>query len=398
MIRDRYWILSSLGSGGMGVTYRAWDVHQGSPVVVKMPREELRGNAATVRRFVQELHAMLALKHPHIVPITDYGEEGDTPFVVMRFLPGGSLTDYRKRDGDGFVPMLPATLHCWLPGIAAALDFIHSRGIVHCDVKPPNIFFDAFLQAFLGDFGIVRPIAGSQGLLHEGDRDVDGRPIGTIEYMAPENFPKPTFTGRMDQYSLAVSVYEVLSGRKPFTGTNNKEVIEQHRRARLPPIDRVALAIPDSLWSALERAVSKRPEERFATCQEFAAAALVDVWPPPPDPRTARLLCPKCKTIIRLDASTAGQSGKCPRCKSGMGIAEDLSNVWLDTEKRGAADAEPRQQAGRLRRPKDIEWELPPKRAWPPPWIPLDPRAFTAALVACGLAAAALVAWLLLGR
>jgi serine/threonine protein kinase len=334
ILRDRYWILSKLGQGGMGVTYRVWDLHQRIPAVVKMPREELRGDATTIRRFVHELHAMLALKHPHIVPITDYGDDGDTPFVVMRYLPGGSLADHRMRDTSGaFLPSPPKTLRCWLEGIASALDFIHGRGVLHRDIKPANIFFDASLQALLGDFGLAKAVDGQHDVLRDRGLTAEHHAIGTAEYMAPEHVTRPaSLSAYADQYSLGVTVYEILSGRKPFTGGSGNIFVE-HATLPLPQLNRAALKIPDTLWMALERALAKQPEDRFPDCRAFASAALRDVPPLRLDPSIARFLCPQCASMIRLNASAAGKSGRCPKCRAAMEVASDLSSMWLSTEK-----------------------------------------------------------------
>lgn len=334
ILRDRYWILSKLGQGGMGVTYRVWDVHQRIPAVVKMPREELRGDATTIRRFVHELHAMLALKHPHIVPITDYGDDGDTPFVVMRYLPGGSLADHRISDSSGgFLPSPPKTLRCWLEGIASALDFIHGRGVLHRDIKPANIFFDASLHAVLGDFGLAKAVDGQHDVLRDRGLTAEHHAIGTAEYMAPEHVTRPaSLSAYADQYSLGVTVYEIISGRKPFTGGSGNIFVE-HATLPLPQLDRSGLGIPDTLWMALERALAKQPEDRFPNCRAFASAALRDVPPLRIDPSIARFLCPQCAAIIRLPASAAGKSGKCPKCRAAMEVASDLSSMWLNAEK-----------------------------------------------------------------
>lgn len=318
----------------MGVTYRVWDVHQRIPAVVKMPREELRGDATIIRRFVHELHAMLALKHPHIVPITDYGDDGDTPFVVMRYLPGGSLADHRLRDTSGaFLPSPPKTLRCWLEGIASALDFIHERGVLHRDIKPANIFFDASLHALLGDFGLAKAVDGQHDVLRDRGLTAEHHAIGTAEYMAPEHVTRPdSLSAYADQYSLGVTVYEMVSGRKPFTGGSGNIFVE-HATLPLPQLNRSALRIPDTLWMALERALAKRPEDRFPNCHAFASAALRDVPALRIDPSIARFLCPQCASIIRLNTSAAGKSGKCPKCRAAMEVAGDLSSMWLNAEK-----------------------------------------------------------------
>ena len=121
IFRDRYWVLAKLGEGGMGITYRVWDSLQRQPAVIKVPK--IGGSPDIARRFVQELHAMLALKHEHIVPITDYGDE---------------------------------------------LDFMHGHGVLHRDVKPANVFLDATLKPFLGDFGIAKS-ADDSGRMLRGD-------------------------------------------------------------------------------------------------------------------------------------------------------------------------------------------------------------------------------------
>ena len=333
LIHDRYWILSTLGAGGMGITYRVWDSEQRIPAVVKEPRAHARSEEESRRRFVQELHAMLALKHEHIVPITDYGDDGETPFVVMRFLPGGSLADYRRHDASGAGQPTPApVLHCWLPGIAAALDFVHGSGVLHRDVKPDNIFFDAFLKAFLGDFGIAKA-AGDSGRLLRGDQLTgEMTAIGTAAYMAPEQFLQgEPVTARSDQYALAVTVYEMLSGHLPFTG-DPAQVAVAHVKLPPPPLDPTALGIPASVSAAVCRGLAKNPRDRFASCGDFARAVLADVPPLRLDPDTARFLCPKCGTIIRLARSRAGDAGRCAKCRAVLEIAADLSALWLRDE------------------------------------------------------------------
>ena len=124
-VHGRYRLIAELGVGGMGVTYRAWDTATGIPVVVKMPRRDVRHDSAAMQRFAREIEAMLATPLESVVPITDHGDDNGCPFVAMRFLPGGSLADYRRRDEAGHpIRNPPGMLHFWLPGVAAALDHI----------------------------------------------------------------------------------------------------------------------------------------------------------------------------------------------------------------------------------------------------------------------------------
>ncbi|MFM1995638.1 MAG: hypothetical protein RLZZ111_25 [Planctomycetota bacterium] len=336
IFRDRYWVLAKLGEGGMGITYRVWDSLQRTPAVIKIPK--LGASPDTARRFVQELHAMLALKHPHIVPITDYGDEGELPFVVMRFLPGGSLAHYNRRGDTNRNP--PSLLHGWLPGIASALDFMHDRGVLHRDVKPANIFFDASLKPFLGDFGIAKSTDDSSRMLRGDDLTAQNTAIGTASYMAPEQFTRATgVTGRADQYALAVTVYEMLAGSKPFRG-DRADIVVEHATMPVPPLDTSALGIATSTWHAIERGLAKNPQDRFATCGDFTRAVLQDLPPLRLDPETCRFLCPKCSTIIKLSRSRAGTAGRCRRCQAALEVAVDLSALWLKDEEQQPSAAD----------------------------------------------------------
>ena len=336
IFRDRYWVLSKLGEGGMGITYRVWDSLQRNPAVIKVPK--IGGSPDTARRFVQELHAMLALKHEHIVPITDYGDEGDLPFVVMRFLPGGSLAHYNRPSDPRRNP--PSLLHCWLPGIAAALDFMHGHGVLHRDVKPANVFLDGALKPFLGDFGIAKSADDSGRMLRGDDVTAQNVAIGTASYMAPEQFTRAaTVTGRADQYSLAITAYEMVAGVKPFRG-ERADIVVEHATMPVPPLDASALGIPTSTWRAIERGLAKRPQDRFATCTDFAREVLRDLQPLRLDPNACRFLCPKCSAIIKLDRSRAGTEGRCLRCRAVLEVADDLSALWLQEEEQLPAGGE----------------------------------------------------------
>jgi hypothetical protein len=340
LFAGRYRLIAILKRGGMGVTYRAWDTRLRMPVVIKMPNESSRSDGGAMRRFAREIEAMLLLEHDHIVPIGNHGDEHGCPFVAMPFLPGGSLADMRRRDKNGNVqPQVPGTLPLWLPSIASALDFIHGSGLLHRDVKPGNIFFDGFWNAFLGDFGIAKVVDDSGGVPKGEMLTATMATIGTPEYMAPELFrPKAVPDSRSDQYSLAVTVYEMLAGEKPFTGSVAHIVIE-HCTMPVPPLAARTQGLPASLCAAVEKALAKRPEDRFKTCGEFASAALRDVLPSPREPNMARLLCPSCSTILRMPTSAGGKVGRCPNCKAEMRIAKDLSALWLGGEEDGTSAA-----------------------------------------------------------
>lgn len=337
-IQGRYRLVARLGLGGMGVTYRAWDIRQGVPVVIKMPRQDVRNADEIRQRFTREVRAMLALSHEHIVPITDHGEDEGCPFVAMRFLSGGSLAEYRGKDEFGEpTPLSPSTLHFWLPGIANALDFMHANGVLHRDVKPGNIFLDGFLRPFLGDFGLAKIVDAPAGLSHDQTLTGARALVGTLEYMAPE-FSKPgaVLDGRVDQYALAVTVYEMLAGRKPFRG-EVANIIVEHASKPPPPLRDLCPDVPQRLADAVHRGLAKKPTDRFATCAAFAAAVLAEAPLLKIDPSRARLLCPKCRAILRVTTSTAGKRGSCPRCRSSIVVAGDLGSLWLSGEDTSSA-------------------------------------------------------------
>src|SRR5947207_2837574 len=158
----RYLISAKLGEGGMGVVYRAQDRNLDSDVVIKVPRRTMLDDPEFAHRFAREIRSLVRLSHPGIVKVTDVGECDGRPFAVMQYLTGGSLEDRQEITSDGRrVALEPRTVPGWLTGVAGALDFIHSQGYVHRDVKPGNILFDAQGHAYLSDFGVAKTLASS---------------------------------------------------------------------------------------------------------------------------------------------------------------------------------------------------------------------------------------------
>ena len=352
VVAGRYRVIARLGQGGMSVTYRAWDMEASRPVVLKHPKPEMLASPGFLERFSRETRMMAAFSHPNVAPITTVGEHDGIPYLVMPFLPGGSLANRRLRDESGEPqPMHPSTLHLWLPQVAAALDYVHSQGVVHRDVKPGNVFFDCFWHAFLGDFGISKIVEETESLDREHTLTATSVAVGTHGYMAPELFaPKPVLDGRVDQYALAVMVYEMLAGRRPFTGDTAHLIVEVTTK-NVPPLRGFRRDLPRSLEEAVDQSLAKHSGDRFGSCLEFIEHALADVPPMQDEPGLARLLCPACENLLKLPTTAAGEKGRCPRCKNKMEVAADLSAFWLTSEERGTESTTAKQSLTPLDQP-----------------------------------------------
>lgn len=275
----RYRVVALLGEGGMGYVLRARDLRLGCDVVLKVPRPEMLADAEFRSRFRDEVVALVRLAHPHIVKVTDYCQHDGTPFAVMQFLSGGSLDDRRPRDdAKQPKPVSPRTLGEWLRPIADALDFIHKEAYIHRDVKPANILFDAHKHPFLGDFGVAKALASGQRD-RQGLTGV-GMVIGTPEYMAPELVMGESADGRIDQYALAITVFEILSGRVPFTGPTGPAVLVKQTSETAPRLCEVRPTVSEALSDAVARGMAKKPADRFANCIAFAEAVLAGVDQP----------------------------------------------------------------------------------------------------------------------
>ena len=264
-LADRYHVTEKIGAGGMGTVFKAGDTRLGVDVVVKVPHPMMIKDAEFAARFNREINSLVRMSHPNIVKVMDVGEHEGMPFVVMQYLGGGSLEDRS-------LPCTPEEVSAWLPDAAAALDFMHSEGVIHRDIKPGNILFDLSGRAYLGDFGIAKVMA-------EGDESDEkltgtGSMIGTAEYMAPEMLVpsafKEAYNQRADQYSLAVTVYEMLAGRPPFRGDSMAEVAILLATKKATALQERNSAIPKEVSDVVARALRKKPERRFESCQEFA--------------------------------------------------------------------------------------------------------------------------------
>ena len=198
-----YRVVEKIADGGMGSVWLGEDTNLGRRVVVKVPHVRFLGEPGFRARFTREITELVRLEHPSIVRILAQGTHEEIPFFVLQYLGGGSLEDRLTGDdprgADAVVP--------WLRTIAATLDFVHGRGVVHRDVKPENILFDEEGHVFLSDFGVVKAL--------EEDLDVtEARTgIGSPKYMAPEQGLGKPVEGAAHQYGLATAVYEAITGR-----------------------------------------------------------------------------------------------------------------------------------------------------------------------------------------
>ncbi|MBX9928526.1 MAG: serine/threonine protein kinase [Gemmatimonadaceae bacterium] len=260
---NRYRIRRRVGSGGMADVYEAEHATLGRPLAVKVMHAHLARDAGMRERFRREAEAASRLVHPLIASPLDYGEAGETVYLVLPFLAGGALADTLTRDRT--VP--PARLAMIGAQVAIALDHAHRHGVVHRDIKPDNILFDDDGNAFITDFGIAT--ARFHGRLTDG-----GKAMGTPHYMSPEQASGRVVDGRSDLYAVGVVMYECLAGEPPFDGLDGYAVGYKHVHEAPVPIATKVPGLDAALATIVMRCLAKAPEARYGRGRELAAALL----------------------------------------------------------------------------------------------------------------------------
>jgi serine/threonine protein kinase len=256
----RFHRIHELGRGGMAIVYLAEDPVIKRRVAIKVLPRQLTFEKAFRDRFSREVEVIAGLEHPAVVPVFDYGEHEDQPYIVMRYMLGGSLADLIAK-----APVDPIKASQILTQVAHAIDYAHAKGIIHRDLKPSNILFDDLGNAYLTDFGIAKMLEGTS-LTATGF-------IGTPAYMSPEQYQADVkLDGRTDVYSLGVVLYEMLSGKKPFDADTPARLMKMHLLDPIPDISEYSKDLPEGINSIISISMCKDRKDRYSDASAFASA------------------------------------------------------------------------------------------------------------------------------
>ena len=314
-LSDKYEIERELGRGGMATVYLAHDRKHDREVALKVLHPEL-SSALGPDRFLREIKVAARLNHPHILPLHDSGEASGFLYYVMPYVEGESLRAKLNRDGK-----LPLDEALYLArGVAGALDYAHRQRVVHRDIKPENIMLHEG-EAMVMDFGIAKAVSVASGA----ELTQTGMMVGTPAYVSPEQAAgEAEIDGRSDQYSLACMLYEILSGKKAFTGATAQAVLSKRFTDPVPSLRAVEPSVPDEIDEAVTKALSKDARERYNTSGEFAKAL---IWPKastPADQTTVKhAAAPKSIAVLPFaDMSAERENGYFTD-----GMAEEIINA-----------------------------------------------------------------------
>lgn len=257
----RYEIIREIGQGGMATIYLAHDPTTDRPVALKLLHVQFVRDPQFRTRFMREAKIVAALEHPNIVPVYDFSGEQSIPYIVMRYMPGGTLEDRITGKPLPLSQIVPI-----VQNIAAALDHAHAAGIVHRDLKPSNILFDAQGYASLSDFGLAKLTERVITRI-----TFSGAMVGTLDYMSPEQaLGEQGLDGRSDQYSFGVILYEMLTGSVPHLADNPMKVLYKHMTEAPPALDLRRPGLPDGFNEVIARALARNPADRYPTVGDFA--------------------------------------------------------------------------------------------------------------------------------
>ncbi|MCA9062889.1 MAG: protein kinase, partial [Planctomycetaceae bacterium] len=292
----RFEVKQLLGEGGFGRVYRAYDPQLDRYVALKVPTFSVT-DRSRVKRFLTEAKAAAQLRHPNIVPTFDSGQAADKLYIASQFISGQSLIDRIK---DGKVKVRDAAR--WVAKIADAVQYAHEQGIVHRDIKPHNVMLDEKGEPQLMDFGLAKRLSEDSAMT------VDGSLMGTPAYMSPEQArgDHANVGPLSDQYSVGVILYELLTGRKPFSGSPHT-VITQVIEKDPVPVRQYSPGVPRDLDAICQKAMSKEPSRRYASTADLSADLHAWLEGRPVQARTPTV-AERCSSWIKRNPVTASLS------------------------------------------------------------------------------------------
>lgn len=254
-----YEILEELGRGGMAIVYKARQLSMNRLVAVKVLPRQFVHDQTFRARFEREVSIVATLQHRAIVPVHDYGETDELPYIVMRYMDAGSIDDLLAHG-----PLPPTRVEGIVSQVADGLDYANAKGVLHRDLKPSNILLDEAGDAYLTDFGIAH-LTGGSAITTEGV-------VGTPAYMSPEQAQGLKLDGRSDVYGLAVVTFEMLTGRRPYESDTPYGIAVMHVTAPVPSARDFNPSLSEAIDRVLQRGLAKNRAERFQSAAEFAAA------------------------------------------------------------------------------------------------------------------------------
>ncbi|MFE5478159.1 MULTISPECIES: Stk1 family PASTA domain-containing Ser/Thr kinase [unclassified Nocardia] len=260
MLEGRYRIDAPIARGGMSMVFRGTDTRLDRPVAIKVMDPKFAADPQFLSRFEFEARAVAKLKHPSLVAVYDQGVDGEYPFLIMELVEGGTLRELLRERG----PMPPHAVRAVAEPVLRAIGTAHDAGLVHRDVKPENVLISDAGEVKIADFGLVRAVAAA-------NTTSASVILGTAAYLSPEQVTTGTADARSDVYSFGVLIFELLTGRVPFTGDNSLSVAYQRVENDVPAPSNFIGGVPPEFDALVAKATSRDPAQRFADANEMAA-------------------------------------------------------------------------------------------------------------------------------
>lgn len=260
MLDGRYRIDAPIARGGMSMVFRGVDTRLDRPVAIKVMDPKFSGDPQFLTRFEFEARSVAKLKHPSLVAVYDQGIDGEYPFLIMELVEGGTLRELLRERG----PMPPHAVRAVAEPVLRAIGVAHAAGLVHRDVKPENVLISDAGEVKIADFGLVRAVAGS-------NMTSASVILGTAAYLSPEQVTSGSADARSDVYSFGILIFEMLTGRAPFTGDTSLSIAYQRVEKDVPTPSEFIDGVPPEFDELVARATAREPAHRFADATEMAA-------------------------------------------------------------------------------------------------------------------------------